>query len=48
MYESMWSFLLTYGSHDMRLTGLRKLTVVNETPRKWGVTLLMTFMELQS
>ena len=32
MYELMWSFLRTYGSHDMRLTGFRRLTVVNGTP----------------
>ena len=34
----MWSFLLTYGSHDVRLTGFRRLMVVNGTPGKWGVT----------
>ena len=38
MYEPMWPFLLTYGSHEMRLTGFRRLTVVNETLGKWGVT----------
>ena len=38
MYGLMWPFLLTYGSHDMRLTSFRKLTVVNGTPRKWGAT----------
>ena len=38
MYEPMWPFLLTYGSHDMRLTGFRRLTVVNGTPGKWDVT----------
>ena len=38
MYGPMWPFLLMYGSHDMRHTGLRKLTVVNGTPKKWGVT----------
>ena len=30
--------LLMYGSHDMRHTGFRKLTVVNGTPGFWGVT----------
>ena len=25
-----------YGSHDMRHTGFRRLTVVNETPGNWG------------
>ena len=29
--------LLMYGSHDMRHTGFRRLTVVNGTPRFWGV-----------
>ena len=27
-----WFILLKYGSHDMRHTGFRRLTVVNETP----------------
>ena len=27
-----WPFLLMYGSHDMRHTGFRRLTVVNGTP----------------
>ena len=34
-----WFILLKYGSHDMRHTIFRRLTVVNETPRFWGVTL---------
>ena len=38
MYEPMWPFLLTYRSYDMRLTGFLRLTVVNETPGKWGVS----------
>ena len=33
-----WVILLKYGSHDMRHTGFRRLTVVNGTPRFWGVT----------
>ena len=33
-----WVVLLMYGSHDMRHTGFRRLTVVNGTPRIWGVT----------
>ena len=33
-----WVILLMYGSHDMRHTGFRRLTVVNGTSRKWGVT----------
>ena len=37
MYGPMWPFLLTYGSHDVRLIGFRRLTVVNGTPEKWGV-----------
>ena len=28
-----------YGSHDMRHTGVRRLTVVNGTPGFWGVTI---------
>ena len=33
-----WVILLMYGSHDMRHTGFRRLTVVNGTPGFWGVT----------
>ena len=33
-----WVTLLKYGSHDMRHTGFRRLTVVNKTPGFWGVT----------
>ena len=32
-----WVILLMYGSHDMRHTGFRRLTVVNGTPGFWGV-----------
>ena len=40
--ESYWIILLMYGSHDMRYTSFRRLTVVNGTPRvlrhhKWGM-----------
>ena len=45
MYELMWPFLLTYGSHDMRFTGFtgfRRLTVVNETPGEWSITRMVT------
>ena len=42
MYGPTWPFLFTYGSHDMRHTGFRRLTVVNGTPGKWGVTDIMT------
>ena len=35
-----WAILLMYGSHDMRHTGFRRLTVVNGTPGFWGVTAL--------
>ena len=38
MYGQMLPFLLMYGSHDMRHTGFRRLTVVNGTPEDWGVT----------
>ena len=34
-----WAILHMYGSHDMRHTGFRRLTVVNGTPGFWGVTL---------
>ena len=34
-----WVILLMYGSHDMRHTSFRRLTVVNRTPGFWGVTL---------
>ena len=34
-----WVILLMYGgSHDMRHTSFRRLTVVNGTPGFWGVT----------
>ena len=33
-----WVTLLMYGSHDMRHTGFRRLTIVNGTPGFWGVT----------
>ena len=33
-----WVILLIYGSHDMRHTGFRRLTVVNGTLGFWGVT----------
>ena len=31
-----WVILLMYGSHDMRHTGFRRLTVVNGTPEFLG------------
>ena len=31
--------LLMYGSHDMRHTGFRRLTVVNGTPGNWVITI---------
>ena len=36
-----WAILLMYGSHDMRHTGFRRLTVVNRTPGFWGVSILL-------
>ena len=42
MYGLVWtmgpigSFYLCMGSHDMRHTGFRRLTLVNETPGFWG------------
>ena len=39
MYDGpYWVILLMYGSHDMRHTSFRMLTVVNGTPGFWGVT----------
>ena len=32
-----WVILLKYGSHEIRHTGFRRLTVVNGTPGFWGV-----------
>ena len=40
-----WVILLMYGSHDMRHTGFRRLTVVNGTPGFWGVTLRALFTQ---
>ena len=37
MYGPYWVIVIMYGSHDMRHTGFRKLTVVNETPRDLGL-----------
>ena len=34
-----WVILLKHGSHDIRHTGFRRLTVVNGTPGFWGVTM---------
>ena len=42
-----WVILLMYGSHDMRHTGFRRLTVVNGTLGFWGVT-LMHHLKLES
>ena len=33
-----WVILFLCGSHDMRHTGFRRLTLVNGTPGFWGVT----------
>ena len=41
MYGPDMAILLMYGSHDMRHIGFRRLTVVNGTPGKWGVTVAM-------
>ena len=38
MYGPEWAILLMYGSHDMRLTSFRRLTVVHGTPGFWDVT----------
>ena len=38
-----WFILLKYGSHDMRHTGFRRLTVVNGSPGFWGVTIFFVF-----
>ena len=36
--RSYWVILFMYGSHDIRHTSFRRLTVVNGTPKFWGVT----------
>ena len=36
MYGPDVAILLMYGSHDMRHTGFRRLTVVNKTPKFLG------------
>ena len=41
-----WVILLMYGSHDMRSTGFRRLTVVNGTPGFWNVTNLLMLIAL--
>ena len=38
------SFYSCMGSHDMRHTGFRRLTVVNGTPGFWGVTPHVRFL----
>ena len=38
MYGPDVTILLMYGSHDMKHTSFPRLTVVNGTPGKWGVT----------
>ena len=48
MYGPTWPFLLTYGSHDMRHTGFCRLTVVNGTLGKWGVTSGVIGVEIDS
>ena len=35
-----WVILFMYGSHDMRHTSFRRLTMVNGTLGFWGVTAL--------
>ena len=39
-----WVILLMYGSHDMRHTGFRRLTVVNGTLGFWDVTDLINMI----
>ena len=36
IYGPTWPFLFTYGSHDMRHTDFRRLTVINGTPGNLG------------
>ena len=38
-----WVILLMYGSHDMRHTGFRRLTVVNGTPGFLGCHITIRF-----
>ena len=40
-----WVILHMYGSHDMRHTGFRRLTVVNVTLGFWGVSKGMDTMD---
>ena len=42
-----WVILLMYGSHNIRHTGFRRLTLVNETPGFWGVTIFFLVVFLQ-
>ena len=48
MYGPTWPFLFTYGSHDMRHTGFRRLTMINGTPGDWGVTKTIVFKKVLS
>ena len=45
MYGPDVAILLMYGSQDMRHTGFRRLTVVNGTPKNWGVTMQASSIE---
>ena len=39
MYGPKWSFLLMYGSHDMRHIGFPQVDGGQRTPEIWGVTI---------
>ena len=47
MCRPMWSFLLTYGSHDMRYTGFLQVDGGNGTPGKWGVIVSVPFKTVE-
>ena len=38
MYGPKWPFLLMYGSHGMRHTGIPRVDGLSTAPGKWGVT----------
>ena len=45
MYGPDVAILLTYGSHDVGHVDFRGLTVVNWTPRFWGITRQLAGLE---
>ena len=41
---SYWVILLMYGSYNIRHIGFRRLTVINEIPGFWGVTMVKMWL----